>query len=51
MKPDLEDPCNELLRDLFFFLKAHVVYDTVGWREDVDIAPEYLYEQSVPFKA
>ncbi len=50
MKPYLEDPCNEPLRDLSFFLKAHVVYDTVGWSEDIDIAPEYLYEQSVPFK-
>ncbi len=48
MKPLLKDPMNEPLRNLSFFLKAYVVCDSVGWNEDIDIAPEFLYEESVP---
>lgn len=36
------------LRSLPFFLTAHVSGDTVIWNDDVDIAPEHLYENSVP---
>lgn len=36
------------LKSLPFFLKAHVSGDTVIWNDDVDIAPEHLYECSVP---
>lgn len=32
---------------LDFFLKAHVAGDTVVWNDDIDIAPEFLYENSV----
>ena len=49
MKPLLEDPENEPLRNQSFFLKAHIVGDSVGWNEDIDIAPEFLYEKSVAF--
>lgn len=36
------------LKNLPFFLSAHVSGDTVIWNDDVDIAPEHLYECSVP---
>lgn len=36
------------LKSLPFFLTAHVGGDTVTWNDDVDIAPEHLYENSVP---
>ncbi len=48
MKPLLHK--KEQLKDISFFLKAHVVYDTVGWNDDLDIAPEFLYENSVPIE-
>ena len=36
------------LRNLPFFLNARVSGDTVIWNDDIDIAPEQLYECSVP---
>ena len=32
------------LHDKNFFAQAHIFADTVAWNEDIDIAPEYLYE-------
>lgn len=46
--PLLEEPFFARLRELPFFLMAHAEYGTVVWTEDVDIAPERLYEASVP---
>ena len=34
------------LKDISFFLKAHEDYGTVVWSDDLDIAPEHLYECS-----
>ncbi len=50
MKPYLDKPNNEPLRDINFFLKAHVEYDSVAWSEDEDIAPEFLYEKGIPIE-
>lgn len=36
------------LKNLPFFLTARVSSDTVIWNDDVDLAPEHLYECSVP---
>lgn len=36
------------LKCLPFFLSAHVSGNTVIWNDEVDIAPEHLYECSVP---
>jgi len=36
------------LKSLPFFLKACVSGDTVIWNDDIDIAPEHLYECSIP---
>ena len=38
----------EPLRNMAFFLSARVGGDTVCWGDDVDIAPEHLYECSIP---
>lgn len=45
--PILEKKMYERLKNISFFLTAKVVGDTVGWNDDVDIAPEFLYENSV----
>ena len=29
-------------------MRAHAEYGTVVWTDDIDIAPEHLYECSVP---
>ena len=46
--PLLHKPVFTELKHLPFFLKAQVSGDTVIWNDDVDIAPEHLYECSVP---
>ena len=35
------------LKDTNFFMQARVDHQTVVWADDLDIAPEYLYENSV----
>jgi hypothetical protein len=30
------------------FNTVHVSFDTVAWKNEVDLAPEVLYEKSVP---
>ena len=44
----LDKTAFEQCRSLPFFKTAHVEYGTVVWNDDLDIAPEYLYETSVP---
>jgi len=34
------------LKNLKFFLNAKVIGDTVAWSDEIDIAPEHLYECS-----
>ena len=36
----------EPLKNINLFLKAHVESGTVAWNDDIDIAPEYLYDNS-----
>ena len=38
----------EKLNALPFFMRAHASFDTVAWDDDIDIAPEHLYENSTP---
>ena len=38
----------ELLQDKSFFSRAYVFADTVAWSDEIDIAPEYLYEHGQP---
>ena len=45
-KPLLDDEMYEPLKNLPFFMKASALYGTVVWSDDIDIAPEHLYEAS-----
>ena len=46
-KPLLGFPCFIPLRDKGLFRSAYVDYGTVAWNEEIDIAPEALYENGV----
>ena len=46
-KPLLEKPIYSDLKNQAFFQKAKVSCGTVVWNDDIDIAPEHLYECSV----
>ena len=47
-RPLLDKEIFAPLRSLPFFLRAKAAYGTVIWSDDVDIAPEHLYENSIP---
>lgn len=47
-RPLLEDKCFEPLKDIGFFMLARVEYHTVVWNDDIDLAPEHLWEAGVP---
>lgn len=42
----LDEPVYKCLNNMAFFLQAQALYGSVRWNEDIDIAPEYLYEHS-----
>ena len=44
--PLLEKPIYSKLKNIAFFMKAKAECGTVVWDDDVDIAPEHLYECS-----
>ena len=48
MRPYLHYPVFRRLENPGFFSMARVDYGTVTWPGDIDIAPETLYEYSVP---
>lgn len=50
-RPLLEKKIYAPLNNISFFLRARAEYGTVIWNDDVDIAPEHLYECSQPFKS
>lgn len=45
-KPLLEKNIFERLKNPGFFIQAKVECGTVVWNDDIDIAPEHLYEAS-----
>ncbi len=47
-KPLLRDRFFSELESLPLFLTGHVECGTVVWDNDLDIAPEHLYEQCIP---
>ena len=49
-RPLLEKKVCADLKSLPFFMRARAEYGTVVWNDDVDIAPEHLYECSKPIK-
>ena len=50
MKPYLESPVYRSLAKPGFFALASTGYGTVVWPNDIDIAPETLYELSAPLE-
>ena len=48
MRPFLDYPVFRRLKNSGFFSLARIDYGTVTWPGDIDIAPETLYECSVP---
>ena len=42
----LSKPFFSSLNNIDFFMKAYADGMTVAWSEDIDIAPEYLYDNS-----
>ena len=45
-RPLLEKAIYAQLKNISFFLDAKAEYGTVVWNDDIDIAPEHLYECS-----
>ena len=48
MRPYLHYPVFRRLENLGYFCLARVDYGTVTWPGDIDIAPETLYDRSIP---
>jgi hypothetical protein len=48
MQPYLHYPVFHRLQNASYFALARVNYGTVTWPGDIDIAPETLYECSIP---
>ena len=42
----LDDPLYEPIKNPGFFMQAKLECHTVVWNDEIDIAPEYLYEKS-----
>lgn len=49
-RPYLDRGIFQRLQDERLFMQAYVALDTVCWPGDLDIAPETLYDCSVPIK-
>lgn len=49
-KPYLQRGAFRKLLDPTLFRQAYVAFDTVCWPDGFDIAPETLYDQSIPIK-
>jgi hypothetical protein len=49
-RPHLERGVFTRLKNLTLFKQAFVALDTVCWPGDLDIAPETLFDRSVPMK-
>ena len=50
-KPLLQKQVCAALREPDFFDQARAAYGTVVWSDEIDIAPEHLYECSVPVES
>ncbi|MBI2981421.1 MAG: DUF2442 domain-containing protein [Deltaproteobacteria bacterium] len=48
MAPYLNRGVFKLLKDWSHFRRAKVMFGTVVWPGDIDIAPETLYQDSIP---
>lgn len=50
VRPYLDKGVFKQLKDIKLFKQAHVAFDTVCWPGNLDIAPETLYDRSMPLK-
>lgn len=48
MKPYLDRGVFTRLKDLTQFKQAYIGFDTVCWPDNLDIAPETLFDRSIP---
>jgi len=48
VRPYLDKGVFKQLKDSSLFKKAYIAFDTVCWPGNIDIAPETLYDRSVP---
>lgn len=46
-KPLLDVPCYQPLKNLELFRRVYIECGTAAWNDDIDIAPETLYENGV----
>ncbi len=49
-RPDLSRSIFKKQQNIDFFMQAKVLYGTVVWPDDSDMAPEHLYEKAIPVK-
>ena len=50
VRPYLEKGVFRQLKDVSLFKQAYVAFDTVCWPGNIDIAPETLYDASLPLE-
>ncbi len=50
VRPYLDKGVFQRLRDRSLFDQAYVAFDTVCWPGHLDIAPETLYDRSIPLR-
>lgn len=48
--PLLEKPIYAPLKNLSFFMNVQIAGDSIAWNDELDIAPEHLYESSILIK-
>ena len=46
VKPWLDKGIFKALRDIRLFEKAHVIFGTVSWNDEIDFSPDTLYLES-----